>query len=49
MDRITELKNMLAAREKLGGYKQNCGAIRAEIARLEAGKPPKTTGQENDL
>jgi hypothetical protein len=36
--RLDKLKRMLAARERLpqGNWGENCAAIRAEIARLEA-------------
>lgn len=49
MTRIEQLKAKLAAREKLGGFKKNCEAIREEIRRLENGEAPKVTGQEHDL
>jgi hypothetical protein len=34
-ERLTRLRNKLAAREGLAGYEKNCEALRAEIARLE--------------
>lgn len=45
--RLVQLKEMLEAREGKAEYKENCEAIREEIARLEAstlaseGKPKK--------
>lgn len=42
-----QLKAKLAARDKVPGYEKNCGALRAEIERLEhaAANPHPSDGE----
>lgn len=50
--RIAALKAKLAARDGKAEYKENCAAIRAEIARLEAvtiTSPQLASGNDEDV
>lgn len=47
MDRLKALKSKLAARDGKSEFKENCGTLRAEIARLESSGPLAEFVREN--